>query len=456
MALEDASSSRGLRMRLAAPTGKAAARLGASIGAASRPLQERADGLMRAAVSTIPTAVVTVHRLLGSRPGTRRFRFHAGNRLPVDVLVIDEASMLDIEMLDAVLAALPDHARLILLGDKDQLASVEAGAVLGELCRRAAEGHYTPERCARLEALSGQSIDPRWRDASGTPLDQAVVMLRHSYRFDAGSGIGRLALAVNQGDPLAVRAVRESAHGDLGFLALGGVGDRRLDDLVREGLLPDTGGVSAGLGYQDYLRLMAHTRPEAGRGQQAVDDWAAKVLRAHGRFQVLCALRDGPWGAGGLNQRIERNLQDAGLIPSGRSWYPGRPVLVVRNLYELGLSNGDIGLALEVPDPHEPSRTLLRVAFPDADGSRGPRWVLPSRLPEVETVYALTVHKSQGSEFERVVLVLPDKKSPILTRELLYTGMTRARASLVVAHAGAPSLFDDAVRAQVRRASGLL
>lgn len=457
MALDEAGADRsGLRLRLAAPTGKAAARLSASISGALQPLQEQAQGFMQAALSMIPTTVLTVHRLLGSRPGTRRFRYHAGNRLPVDVLVIDEASMLDIEMLDAVLAALPDQARLILLGDKDQLASVEAGAVLGELCRRAAAGHYTPQRCARLKALSGEHIDACWQDEAGSPLDQAVVMLRHSYRFGARSGIGLLARAVNQGDPGAVRAVRDAGHEGLGFLTLNGVTDQRFDGLLTAGILPTEEGISQGLGYRDYLRTMHEIRPEPGCEQTVLDAWAEQVLRAHGRFQVLCALRDGPWGAEGLNKRVERDLQNAGLIQAGPLWYPGRPVLVVRNHYDLGLSNGDIGVALEVPDPQRPLHTRIRVAFARQDGLPGVRWVLPSRLPEVETVYALTVHKSQGSEFERVVLVLPEHGSPILTRELLYTGMTRARASLIVVSAGAQSVFDEAVRAQVRRASGLL
>lgn len=457
MALEAAApSTQGLRLRLAAPTGKAAARLSASISGALQSLQADAASFMQEALSTIPTAVGTVHRLLGSRPGTRRFRYHAGNRLPVDVLVIDEASMLDIEMLDAVLSALPDRARLILLGDKDQLASVEAGAVLGELCRRAEAGHYTPQRCARLEALSGQRIDVRWQDLAGTPLDQAVVMLRHSYRFDARSGIGQLARAVNEGDLAALRAVRSADHGDLGFLALSGTDDARFDALLREGALPSGDGERRGLGYQDYLRAMRETRPEAHADQETLDAWAGQVLALHGRFQVLCALREGPWGASGLNLRVERDLQGAGLIQSGSHWYPGRPVLVVRNLYDLGLSNGDMGVALDVPDPQLPGRRMIRVAFPRPDCSAGVRWILPGRLPDVETVYALTVHKSQGSEFDRVVLVLPERSSPVLTRELLYTGVTRARSSLIVAGAGAHPVFDEAVRARVQRASGLL
>ncbi|MDN5842179.1 MAG: exodeoxyribonuclease V subunit alpha [Alcaligenaceae bacterium] len=449
------SDGQGLNIRLAAPTGKAAARLNASISGALGHLREISPDFMQAAWSQVPARVTTLHRLLGSRPGTRRFRHDSSHRLPVDVLVIDEASMMDIEMIDAVLAALPDHARLILLGDKDQLASVEAGAVLGEICRRAAGGHYTPQRCMRLTDLSGQTIASDWQDASAGLLDQAVVMLRHSYRFDAGSGIGRLASAVNRGDPQALSEALSAGDEDLGFLNLTNVADPQFDRLVCTGALPkdDVGGT--GLGYADYLTLMHDARPAAGAGQAAIDEWAQQVLHAHGRFQVLCALREGPWGTSGLNQRIEAGLRQAGLIHTEHLWYPGRPVLVVRNRYDLGLANGDIGLALDTPDPSDPAHSVIRVAFPRGDGQPGLRWVLPSRLSETVTVFALTVHKSQGSEFDRVVLVLPDRGNPVLTRELLYTGMTRARHDLVLAGVNLPSVFSEAVRVRVRRASGL-
>ncbi len=195
---------RGLRIRLAAPTGKAAARLNESIAGALERLAASADASLRAALGRVPAEVLTLHRLLGSRPDTRRLKFHAGNPLDLDVLVVDEASMMDIEMMDAVLAALPAHARLVLLGDKDQLASVEAGAVLGELCARAEGGHYTPAQCRRLLECCGETVPEQWRDPAGAALDQAVVMLRHSHRFQADSGIGRFAAAVNRGDAPAV------------------------------------------------------------------------------------------------------------------------------------------------------------------------------------------------------------------------------------------------------------
>jgi exodeoxyribonuclease V alpha subunit len=192
----------------------------------------------------------------------------------------------------------------------------------------------------------------------------------------------------------------------------------------------------------------------------AFDVWARAVLEAHGRFQVLCALRRGPWGVEGLNQRISRLLQEADLIPASAGWYLGRPVLVTRNDYSLGLMNGDIGITLVRPGRTQGSRSdddrPLRVAFPAGDGEDGIKWILPSRLQAVETVYALTVHKSQGSEFTHAALVLPETPSPILTRELLYTGITRARTHLTLVQPGGDRILEQAVQRRVLRASGMM
>jgi exodeoxyribonuclease V alpha subunit len=447
---------RPLRIRLAAPTGKAAARLNESIAGAVAKLQ--LDGLpageqVRAA---IPVAVTTLHRLLGSRPDTRHFRHHAGNPLPLEVLVVDEASMVDLEMMAAVLAALPPSARLVLLGDKDQLASVEAGAVLGELCRRAREGHYTPDSRAWLEAATGESMGTELIDVVGTPLDQAVAMLRHSHRFSGDSGIGQLAAAVNDGAVERVAGVFAQGYADLARIALGGEGEAALRRLVVDG---DNGTPAAAdgerpRGYRHFLHVMAEQRPAAGASQDTLDAWALKVLAAHGQFQLLCALRRGQWGVEGLNRRIAGWLHEAGLIPAEEGWYGGRPVLVTRNDYGLGLMNGDIGITLALP--LEGGGSQLRVAFPSGDGSQGVKWVLPSRLQAVETVYALTVHKSQGSEFTHAALVLPDGLNPILTRELVYTGITRARRWFTLADAPASKVLERAVERRVLRVSGLL
>ncbi|PAU78593.1 exodeoxyribonuclease V subunit alpha [Halomonas salipaludis] len=496
---------RPLRIRLAAPTGKAAARLNESIAKQVQGLSlvelATAVGQQGVDISTlrdsIPTEVTTLHRLLGSRPDTRHFRHHAGNPLALDVLVIDEASMVDIEMMAAVLTALPTRARLILLGDKDQLASVEAGAVLGDLCQRAEGGHYTPATCDWLERVSGMPIPEEYKDEAGQPLDQAIAMLRVSHRFDAKSGIGQLAEAVNrplgsdQNDKEAQkekkRAVREifgtdgkSCYADIARLALVDADDPALDRLVVNG--NPAGFTNSGegrhdrrgetiappVGYGHYLEVMKSARPAQpffgeGEARQPYDNWARQVLTAHGHFQLLCALRKGTWGIEGLNPRIGRSLRRAGWLKASdleleQGWFEGRPVLVTRNDYGLGLMNGDIGITLAVPEARSasesPGRTLLRVAFPASDGSGDIKWVLPSRLQAVETVFAMTVHKSQGSEFTHTTLLLPDAPNPILTRELVYTGITRARDWLTLVETGR-GMLDEAVTREVVRVSGL-
>ncbi|MCE9681051.1 exodeoxyribonuclease V subunit alpha [Halomonas alkalisoli] len=488
---------RPLRIRLAAPTGKAAARLNESIAKQVQGLSlvelAAAVGQQGVDISTlrdsIPTEVTTLHRLLGSRPDTRHFRHHAGNPLALDALVIDEASMVDIEMMAAVLTALPPRARLILLGDKDQLASVEAGAVLGDLCQRAEGGHYTPATCDWLERVVGTPIPERYRDAGGQPLDQAIAMLRVSHRFDAKSGIGQLAEAVNR--PLgpehdqkakkrAVREIFQQGYADIARLALADADDPALDRLVVNG--NSAGFTNSGegrhdrrgetiappVGYGHYLEVMKSARPAQpffgeGEARQPYDDWARQVLAAHGHFQLLCALRKGTWGIEGLNPRIGRSLRRAGWLKASdleleQGWFEGRPVLVTRNDYGLGLMNGDIGITLAVPETRSaidpPGRTLLRVAFPASDGSGNIKWVLPSRLQAVETVFAMTVHKSQGSEFTHTALLLPDAPNPILTRELVYTGITRARDWLTLVETGR-GMLDEAVTRAVVRVSGL-
>jgi len=458
----DGPAARPLRIRLAAPTGKAAARLNASIAGAvaNLPFERLAHG--DALRGAIPTVVATLHRVLGTRPDSRRFRHDAANPLPVDVLVIDEASMVDLEMMAAVLDALPASARLILLGDKDQLASVEAGAVLGELCARARDGHYTDATRDWLEAATGGRIPAAMLDADGAPLDQAIAMLRDSHRFAATSGIGALAEQVNAGDAAGVAQVWSRGFGDLARVVCPAADDAAFGALVVDGVAGLAGDSAANppgarRGYRHYLDVMRARRPAASADADAdaLARWAADVLAAHDAFQVLCALRRGPWGVEGLNRRVARLLHAEGLIEPRGEWYAGRPVLVTHNDYELGLMNGDIGITLALPGGR-PDAPVLRVAFPAADGSGGVKWVSPSRLQSVETVFALTVHKSQGSEFAHAALVLPDTFSPILTRELVYTGITRARGFLTLVVPDGRSVLDDAVEAQVQRASGLM
>ncbi|AVI64065.1 exodeoxyribonuclease V subunit alpha [Halomonas sp. GFAJ-1] len=480
--------SQALRIRLAAPTGKAAARLNESIAGQvnALPLDELATLLSEHSPSAaaseiaIPTEVTTLHRLLGARPDTRHFRHSAANPLALDVLVIDEASMVDIEMMAATLSALPAHAQCILLGDKDQLASVEAGSVLGDLCRRADAAHYTPATAEWLAQATGQPMPADFIDPEGQPLDQAITMLRVSHRFNEHSGIGQLAKAINQPSHAqserekqqVVSAVLRHGYPDVHHLVMND--DAALDKLVIHG--SPSGFASNGegrtdhqgqpiappTGYRHYLNVLHAQRPrgESFEENQAVyNTWASEVLSAYSHFQLLCALRKGPWGVEGLNQRIASTLRREKLLLVSdytleKGWYEGRPVLVTQNDYGLKLMNGDIGITLAVPDPRNPQQTLLRVAFPSSDTEKPIRWVLPSRLHAVETVFAMTVHKSQGSEFLHTALLLPPTLNPILTRELVYTGITRAREWLTVVEAKRGVLNESVVR-EVVRVSGV-
>ncbi|WP_457942272.1 exodeoxyribonuclease V subunit alpha [Vreelandella alkaliphila] len=505
------SPSQPLRIRLAAPTGKAAARLNESIaGQVSQlpfkglatllegslweeALWEGALALVRHVdddkateqlKAAIPTEVTTLHRLLGARPDTRHFRHSAANPLALDVLVIDEASMVDIEMMAAVLSALPANAQCVLLGDKDQLASVEAGSVLGDLCRRAEAAHYTPETVQWLESATGQPLPSEYLDADGQPLDQAITMLRVSHRFNEHSGIGQLAQAINQPSHAqtdrekqqAVNAVLRHGYPDLHHLTL--AEDTALDKLVIHGSADKflNGGegrtnhkndpIAPPTGYRHYLKVLSAQRP---RGESFEDNpaaynaWASEVLSAYSHFQLLCALRKGPWGVEGLNLHIAKTLRSEKLLFGSdytleKGWYEGRPVLVTQNDYGLKLMNGDIGITLAVPDPRNPQQKLLRVAFPSSsatsDADSPIRWVLPSRLHAVETVFAMTVHKSQGSEFLHTALLLPPSINPILTRELVYTGITRARDWLTLVEAKR-GVLNEAVTREVMRVSGV-
>lgn len=403
-----------LTVKLAAPTGKAAVRLTESIGGALSRLPAELS-------ACIPTEVTTLHRLLGALPNRRSFKHNGQNPLQLDVLVVDEASMIDLEMMAALLDALPAQAQLVLLGDKDQLSSVEAGSVLGDLCRGADLGAYQAETLKLLAPFSEAPLTAFVGD--GSALNQATVMLRHSHRFDAKSGIGMLAAAVNRGDNSAPALFEQFA--DISLLP--GQHISALKPLVLAG-------------FSQYLALLQQHDADA-------DSWACSVLKHYSQFQLLCALRSGDWGVGGINTQVTQWLTDAGFIDGRRLWYAGRPVMMQRNNYSLGLMNGDIGIALP-----QPGSGQLRVVFQLADGSI--KWVLPSRLTEVETAFAITVHKSQGSEFNHCCLVLPPDNSPLLSRELLYTGITRAKQQFSLLCAN-PALLQQAIARRVARSSGL-
>ena len=426
-----------LRIALAAPTGKAAARLKQSIDQALAGLAEKVGAAVGNQLPLMTLAqrmgaARTLHSLLGARPGTRAFAHHAGNQLDVDVLIVDEASMVHLEMMASVLDALPPTAILILLGDKDQLASVEAGAVLGDLCHAAQAGGYDAATIAYAQAASGVAIPDGFAGDAGA-LAQQTVMLRHSHRF--GGPIGALAQAVNDGRPdLAKACFASDAEGRVAWKV-----PAQPEEVLRLALAGRDGAPG---GYRPYLELV-----NAGsEGHDHHDDWVRGVLRSFESFRVLCAVRDGEWGVAGLNTAIELRLEREGLLRRAE-WYVGRPVMVTRNDYGTGVFNGDIGLTLR--DPARPAS--LRVYFLEGDKVRS---VLATRLRQVETAFAMTVHKSQGSEFRHTVLVLPQEGGAMLARELVYTGITRARDFFTLVSPTQAVLFDAILR-RTQRASGL-
>ncbi len=359
------------RVALAAPTGKAAARL-------FDTLRERAAQLPEKVRARLPAESHTIHRLLGVTSAPGRFRYDASNQLPLDVLVVDEASMLDLSLAVHLVEAVPETARLVLLGDKDQLDAVEVGSVFAALAAR------EPSRLA-----------------------SSAVWLSQSYRFPSSSGIGRLAHDINAGAP--ERALDWMGRGADSSVTW-------IDDAGADIALATRSRILQGYaGYIDAVRKNAEDR--------------AAVFRAFDRFRVLCAVRGSARGVRALNALLARHVRaevDHPLDPGGRSpWYPGRAVMVMRNDHVLRVFNGDTGICLPGADGQ------LGVWFADRAGAF--RAIAPGRLPEHEDAWATTVHKAQGSEFDSLLFVLPGKDSPVFARELLYTAVTRARSHVTLA-----------------------
>ncbi|MEE4298257.1 MAG: exodeoxyribonuclease V subunit alpha [Pseudomonadales bacterium] len=415
--LECAGAGGAPKIRLAAPTGKAAARLTESLREARTAL-EATGATTPEVLAALPGSASTLHRLLGFRSPENRFVHGPSAPLAVDVVVVDEASMIDLRLMAQLVSALPREARLVLLGDPDQLSSVEAGRVLGDLCAwtetQVDAARFTRAGAARLSRLVGTDLTSMAGDAV-PPLADALCRLRRSHRFDAGGELGRFARAVNEGDAARARAL----------LAAEGRGLRALRDtkaLVEEAVT----------GYEEAVRIARDGTPE-------------QALAAFARFQVLCASRRGRLGVERMNVTVEQALRRRGLLEGGDRQYAGRPVMVTVNDYGLGLFNGDVGVVL-----HD-ARGVARAWFMAPD--RTVRSVRAARLPAHETAFAMTVHKSQGSEFDRVLVALGDDEPRLLTRELLYTAVTRARSEALV-HATDAAL-ERAVRTRSERRSGL-
>ncbi|MEI8706301.1 exodeoxyribonuclease V subunit alpha [Pseudoalteromonas sp. B62] len=418
-----------LSIKLVAPTGKAAARLSESILGAKNMLTTIPDDIK----TLIPQSAQTIHRLLGVKPFTNKFRHNKSNPLHLDVLIIDEASMVDLSLMAKLIEALPAHARLILLGDKDQLASVDTGSVMSDLCQGLILGQtprYSQARCDELNSLCFNN-EPKLvaQSVSEFKLADCVAFLQHSYRFDAQSGIGQLALAVNTNNTGILNYVeQESTEGrfndvilDYDFVA------KPIEKLVK----------SAASHYAKYLNLIA----------QGAD--VAQIHAAFASYQLLAAVREGDYGVHSLNQRIERVLQQQGLITVSPNThhYTGMPIMVSQNDYQLKLFNGDIGILM----PDESNQ--LKAIFIDEQGNQ--RAFSPARLPAHDKVYVMTIHKSQGSEFSYTAMVLPPLKQARMgiNRQLVYTGITRAKNTFELV--ADKKVLQLAMNKSVSRASGL-
>lgn len=410
-----------LRIALAAPTGKAAARLSESVRNGVAGLAGKVDAAL---LGRLPTSASTIHRLL--QAGHGGFRHNRANPLLVDCLLLDEASMIDLPLMASLLQALPPQTRVILLGDRDQLASVEAGSVLSDITGRGVDLRYDADFADHL-ATVGAAEREHIPVAAGVtpPIANAIALLRVTYRFGAHSGIGALAGQVKrrQGQQ-ALQTLRDGSYQDLGWIDADGAAvasPHCIDWAVQR--------------YAEHFE-----QPNVQQAMQCFE-----------QARVLCAMRRGPFGVTALNERITEALARRGLVKArgDSGHYRGRPILITRNDYASGLFNGDIGLVW--PDEQGEERAWFAGAGSEAGSEL--RAISLHRLPEHETAWCLSVHKSQGSEFEQVLLLLPAEDNAVLSREMLYTGITRAKAELTV-HASEESLL-QACETATRRSSGL-
>ncbi|WYD80486.1 MAG: exodeoxyribonuclease V subunit alpha [Candidatus Electrothrix gigas] len=401
-----------LKVALAAPTGKAAARLEESLRQAKLSLPEEFR-------RNIPEQAQTLHRLLGSRPGTAPFRFNRENPLYLDLLILDEASMIDVEMMVSILEALPEKTRIILLGDRNQLASVEAGSLFADLCGHD-EPQWSSQICTQLEQLCNSPgvLSSAAGQAGVSPLADSLVVLRTSYRFQDNSGIGALASAVKKCSIEQVQQVITAHFTDVEAVQYTG---KKRKQWLKEQII------------QGFQPMLTASTPE-------------QAFAAMEGFRLLCALRKGPDGVQGINTLVTQVLRQAGLISLQKTeWYHGRPIIILRNQYEMQLFNGDTGILWQ------DEKGLLRAWFRRSDNSLTS--MSCARLPEHETAYAITIHKAQGSEFDQVLLVLPEEESQVLTQELLYTGITRARNKLILC--ASLARIATTVQKKTQRFSGL-
>ncbi|NOR51573.1 MAG: exodeoxyribonuclease V subunit alpha [Gammaproteobacteria bacterium] len=413
-----------LNIALAAPTGKAAMRLQQSI-TGSRELLP-CDGHIR---EQIPVKVVTVHRLFGPRRFSPYFHHRAKNPLPYDLVIVDEASMVDLALMCKLVDALKPHSKLILLGDKNQLASVESGAVLADLIEALPDKSVELKQSFRFDAnikalsegVNEQRAEELWQALNNGSYDNVSLLSKGDYvqdvRYAAGAGMRRSGYVQDA----AGSGVRTTAR------------TQEVEQCMKQ------------LSRSSVARVVEQSQPYWNliRDRAPFD----KIIAAFGQFQCLATNRVGSLGVINTNERVEGMLADRALIERGDigGWYQGRPIIVTQNIPELGLFNGDIGITLADPEGG------LRVYF---EGDEKVRDFIPSRISHCETAWVMTIHKSQGSEFDEVLILFPEVMNPVLTKELLYTAITRAKrgVELVVTK----DIWIASVRQKIERHSGLV
>lgn len=404
------------RIALAAPTGKAAARVTESI---SRDVEGlRTTDAVRLA---IPQQAKTLHRLLGYKHNSPEFRHNQDNPLPYDVVVTDEASMIDLAMMNRLINAVRPDAKLILIGDKDQLASVEAGAVLGDICAAPGDelNRFTGENINRLHHC-GLHTDTIAAAQNGSSLSNCITELRVSRRFRENTGIARLATAVNLQQADEVRTLLNDAN----YSELKAVPHKNRNAEIRA--------------YGEFLKVL---QEKDLNPQQAFQHLEKK--------QILCAHRRGNLGTQQLNSVLEKYIRPAYGSYSRGEWFPGRVIMITENDYHNNLFNGDIGITLL-----NRKKDRLEVWFrTSSDSGTGFDSFTTAQLGGFESACAISVHKSQGSEYEEVIFVLPEKSSPVLTKELCYTALTRARKRFTII--GDQHIIAETVKETISRSSGL-
>lgn len=400
-----------LSVALAAPTGKAASRLKLSLSQIKSNF-----GLSKEILELMPDDAYTIHQLLGARRHTSKFKYDQDNPLPFDVIIVDEASMIDQALMSKLMNAMLEDTKLILLGDKDQLSSVEAGSVLGNICS-VSNNQITKERAQLLAGVS-QQIPGEHITGKPAPLTDNIILLQENYRFKEGSGIAMFSEEIKNGDlENALSILQNPSLSDISLQPISTITE------LNEMLVQFS---------EHYMNELANC--------ESISDFF-KVYASRG---ILAAHRKGPYGVEFLNTKIEQHIKRLNNISAYQEWYVGRPVMISNNDYRLGLFNGDIGICRK-DDSGE-----YRIYF-EKEGAHIS--LAPSRLRNYDIAYTLTIHKSQGSEFDSVILLLPDSDSRLLSRELLYTGITRARNEVHIV--GSEEVLKTAVTREIKRSSGL-